>query len=205
MDDRKLTDNYTVESENAKKIDETLQARLSGSEKQMMTAAPTTDTIAYELYLKGRFFWNKRTGADLKRAIDYFKQAIAKDPNYAVAYAGLADSYTLLSVFSAASPHDSIPQARAAAKKALELDNTLAEAHASFGRILSGYDYDFERAIAEFERAIQLNPNYATSYHWISNGPLTASGEFDGAITEGKRAVELDPLSMIDNADRGQI
>src|SRR6059058_5409114 len=165
---------------------------------QLMAKVPTANTEAYELYLKGRFFWNKRTGADLKRAIDYFNQAIAKDPNYALAYAGLADSYTLLSVFSAASPQDSIPQARVAAKKALELDNTLAEAHASSGRILSGYDYDFERAI-------QLNPNYATSYHWISNGPLTARGEFDRAITEGKRAVELDPLSMIDNADLGQI
>jgi TolB-like protein/Tfp pilus assembly protein PilF len=203
--DRKLTDIFAVESDIAKTITDTLQAKLTGSEKQMIAAQPTSDTAAYELYLKGRFFWNKRTGADLKRAIDYFNQAIAKDPNYALAYAGLADSYTLLSVFSAASPQDSIPQARVAAKKALELDNTLAEAHASSGRILSGYDYDFERAIAEFERAIQLNPNYATSYHWISNGPLTARGEFDRAITEGKRAVELDPLSMIDNADLGQI
>src|SRR3989440_1186711 len=203
--DRKLTDIFAVESEIAKNIAETLQARLSGSEKTSIAKTPTVNPEAYELYLKGRFFWNKRTGADLKRAIDYFNQAIAKDPNYALAYAGLADSYTLLSVFSAASPQDSIPQARVAAKKALELDNTLAEAHASSGRILSGYDYDFERAIAEFERAIQLNPNYATSYHWISNGPLTARGEFDRAITEGKRAVELDPLSMIDNADLGQI
>ena len=203
--DRKLTDIFAVESDIAKTITDTLQAKLTGSEKQMIAAQPTSDTAAYELYLKGRFFWNKRTGADLKRAIDYFNQAIAKDPNYALAYAGLADSYTLLSVFSAASPQDSIPQARVAAKKALDLDNTLAEAHASSGRILSGYDYDFERAIAEFERAIQLNPNYATSYHWISNGPLTARGEFDRAITEGKRAVELDPLSMVDNADLGQI
>jgi TolB-like protein/Tfp pilus assembly protein PilF/class 3 adenylate cyclase len=203
--DRKLTDIFAVESEISKTIADTLQAKLTGSEKISIAKVPTANTEAYELYLKGRFFWNKRTGADLKRAIDYFNQAIAKDPNYAVAYAGLADSYTLLSVFSAASPQDSIPQARVAAKKALELDNTLAEAHASFGRILSGYDYDFERAIAEFERAIQLNPNYATSYHWISNGPLTARGEFDRAISEGKRAVELDPLSMIDNADLGQI
>ena len=203
--DRKITDIFAVESEISKTIADTLQAKLTGSEKISITKVPTANTEAYEMYLKGRFFWNKRTGADLKRAIDYFNQAIAKDPNYALAYAGLADSYTLLSVFSAASPHDSIPQARAAAKKALELDNTLAEAHASSGRILSGYDYDFERAIAEFERAIQLNPNYATSYHWISNGPLTARGEFDRAITEGKRAVELDPLSMIDNADLGQI
>jgi TolB-like protein/Tfp pilus assembly protein PilF len=203
--DRKLTDIFAVESEISKTIADTLQAKLTGSEKISIAKVPTANTEAYELYLKGRFFWNKRTGADLKRAIDYFNQAIAKDPNYALAYAGLADSYTLLSVFSAASPQDSIPQARVAAKKALELDNTLAEAHASFGRILSGYDYDFERAIAEFERAIQLNPNYATSYHWISNGPLTALGEFDRAITEGKRAVELDPLSMVDNADLGQI
>src|SRR3989454_3388470 len=203
--DRKLTDIFAVESEISKTIADTLQAKLTGSEKISIAKVPTANTEAYELYLKGRFFWNKRTGADLKRAIDYFNQAIAKDPNYALAYAGLADSYTLLSVFSAASPQDSIPQARVAAKKALELDNTLAEAHASSGRILSGYDYYFERAIAEFERAIQLNPNYATSYHWISNGPLTARGEFDRAITEGNRAVELDPLSMIDNADLGQI
>src|SRR5216117_468440 len=203
--DRKLTDIFAVQSEISKTIADTLQARLTGLEKISIAKVPTANTEAYELYLKGRFFWNKRTGADLKHAIEYFNQAIAKDPNYALAYAGLADSYTLLSVFSAASPQDSIPQARVAAKKALELDNTLAEAHASSGRILSGYDYDFERAIAEFERAIQLNPNYATSYHWISNGPLTARGEFDRAITEGKRAVELDPLSMIDNADLGQI
>src|SRR5947207_1648195 len=187
--DRKLTDIFAVESDIAKTIADTLQAKLTGSEMKMMTKTPTANTEAYELHLKGRFFWNKRTGADLKRAIDYFNQAIAKDPNYALAYAGLADSYTLLSVFSAASPQDSIPQARVAAKKALELDNTLAEAHASSGRILSGYDYDFERAIAEFERAIQLNPNYATSYHWISNGPLTARGEFDRAITDRKSVV----------------
>jgi TolB-like protein/Tfp pilus assembly protein PilF len=203
--DRNLTDIFSVESEIAKAIAESLQAKLSGSEKTAMSKKPTANPEAYELYLKGRFFWNKRTAADLRKGIEYFNQAIEKDPNYALAYAGLADSYTLLSVFGAASPQDSIPQARAAAEKALELDNTLAEAHASFGRILSGYDYDFERAIAEFGRAIQLNPNYATSYHWISNGPLTARGEFDRAIAEGKRAVELDPLSMIDNADLGQV
>ena len=203
--DRKLTDIFAVESEISKTIADTLQAKLTGSEKISIAKVPTANTEAYELYLKGRFFWNKRTGADLKRAIDYFNQAIAKDPNYALAYAGLADSYTLLSVFSAASPQDSIPQARVAAKKALELDNTLAEAHGSSGRIAGPFDFEFDRSIAEFERAIQLNPNYATSYHWISNGPLTARGEFDRAITEGKRAVELDPLSMIDNADLGQI
>jgi tetratricopeptide (TPR) repeat protein len=203
--DRKLTDIFATESEIAKTVADTLQAKLTGSEMAAMTKAPTADNEAYELYLRGRFFWNKRTGADLKRAIDYFNQAIAKDPNYALAFSGLADSYLLLPIFGAAAPGDSIPQAKAAAKKSLELDKTLAEAHASVARILSGYDYAFEHAIAEFERAIQLNPNYATAYHWISNGPLCALAEFDRAITEGKRAVELDPLSMINNADLGNV
>jgi tetratricopeptide (TPR) repeat protein len=137
----------------------------------------------------------------LRKGIEYFNGAISKDPNYALAYVGLADSYSLLSAYGAASPQDSIPQARAATKKALELDHTLAEAHASSGRILGGYDFEFDRAIAEYERAIQLNPNYATTHHWLSSGPLMALGRFDRAIAEGKRAVELDPLSMIDNAD----
>lgn len=139
------------------------------------------------------------------KSIVYFNKAIAKDPNYALAYAGLADSYALLSVFGAAAPQDSIPQARAAAKKALDLDDSLAEAHASVGRILTGYDFDFPRAIAEFERAIALDPNYATAHHWLGWGPLSALGQFDRAIVEGKRAVELDPLSSIDNADLGLI
>src|SRR6266571_1687561 len=152
--DRKLTDIFAVETEIAKTIADTLQARLTGLEKISIAKVPTANTEAYELYLKGRFFWNKRTGANLKRAIDYFNQAIAKDPNYALAYAGLADSYTLLSVFSAASPQDSIPQARVAAKKALELNNPPAEPHAPSEKLLSGYDYDFERALGDFERAI---------------------------------------------------
>ena len=134
--DRKLTDIFATESDIAKTIAETLQAKLTGSEKTAMSKKPTANPEAYELYLKGRFFWNKRTAADLRKAIDYFNQAIAKDPNYALAYAGLADSYVLLSVYGAASPQDSIPQAKAAAKKALELDDTLAEAHASSGRIV---------------------------------------------------------------------
>src|SRR5881398_2577107 len=137
--DRKLTDIFAVESEIAKTIVETLQARLTGSEKSSIAKAPTTNPEAYELYLKGRFFWNKRTGVDLRKAIDYFNQAVTKDPTYALAYAGLADACVLLSVFGAASPQDSIPQARAAAKKALELDDTLAEAHASSGRIAGPY------------------------------------------------------------------
>jgi len=201
--DRKLTDIFATESDIAKTIAETLQAKLTGSEKTAMSKKPTANTEAYELYLKGRFFWNKRTGADLRKAIDYFNQAIAKDPNYAVAHSGLADSYLLLPPYGAAAPKDSIPQAKAAVKKALELDDTLAEAHASSGRILSGFDFDSTKAIAEFERAIELNPNYATAHHWFGAGPLLALGRFDESIVEAKRSIELDPLSMIDNADFG--
>jgi TolB-like protein/Tfp pilus assembly protein PilF len=201
--DRKLTDIFATESDIAKTIAETLQAKLTGSEKTAMSKKPTANTEAYELYLKGRFFWNKRTGADLRKAIDYFNEAIAKDPNYALAYSGLADSYLLLAPYGAAAPKDSIPQAKAAVKKALELDHALAEAHASSGRIVSGFDFDSTKAIAEFERAIELNPNYATAHHWFGAGPLLALGRFDESIVEAKRSIELDPLSMINNADFG--
>jgi len=201
--DRKLTDLFAVESDIAKTIADTLQAKITGLEKSLISKTPTTNNEAYELYLKGRFFWNKRTGTDLRKAIDYFNQAIAKDPNYALAYSGLADSYLLLSPYGAAAPKDSVPQAKAAVKKALELDGTLAEAHASSARILSGYDFDSQRAIAEFERALQLNPNYATAHHWFAAGPLLALARFDQSIAEAKRSIELDPLSLINNADFG--
>jgi TolB-like protein/Tfp pilus assembly protein PilF len=202
--DRKMTDIFAVESDIAKTIADTLQAKLSGSEKTAMSKKPTANPEAYEFYLKGRFFWNKRTGADLLKAIGYFNQAIAKDPNYALAYSGLADCYLLLSPYGAAAPKDSVPQAKAAVKKALELDDTLPEAHASSGRIVSGYDFNSQQAIAEFERALQLNPNYATAHHWFAAGPLLALARFDQSIAEGKRSIELDPLSMINNADFGQ-
>src|SRR5438552_2456612 len=199
--DRKLTDIFSVESEIAKTITETLQAKLTGSEKSLITKTPTVNPEAYELYLKGRFFWNKRTGADLLKSIDYFKQAVEKDQKYALAYAGLADAYVLLPPYGAASPSESFPQAEAAARKALELDDTLAEAHTSLGQVLLFYDLDFAGSTREFERAIALDPNYATAHHWYGSGPPLALGQFDRAITEGKRAVELDPLSLICNAD----
>src|SRR5439155_12071166 len=164
--DRALTDIFTVESEIAKTIADTLRAKLTGSEERMMSKKPTANPEAYELYLKGRFFWNKRTGVDLRKSIDYFDQALAKDPSYALAYAGLADAYVLLSGFGAASPRDSLPQAKAAAEKALELDSTLGEAHASLAQALLAYDFDFAGANREFQHAIELNPNYATAHHW---------------------------------------
>jgi TolB-like protein/Tfp pilus assembly protein PilF len=197
--DRKLTDIFAVESEIAKTIAETLQARLTGSEKNSLAKTPTTNPEAYELYLKGRFFWNKRNGEDLRKAIDYFNQAIAKDPNYALAYVGLADSYLLFPNYAAVSPVDSIPPARSALKKALALDDSLAEAHASSG-LLATTELHLQPAIDELKRAVELKPNYATAHHWLALAWMTV-GQFDPAIAEAKRAIELDPLSLIINAD----
>ena len=197
--DRKLTDIFAVESEIAKTIAETLQAKLTGSEKSSIAKTPTVNPEAYELYLKGRFFWNKRTGDDLRKSIEYLKQAIAKDPGYALAYAALADSYGLLRFYGGASPADSVVPAKAAAKKALELDDSLAEAHASLG-LIATEELEVNPAVNELERAIQLNPNYATAHHWLGLA-LATLRQSDRSIAELKRALELDPLSMIINAD----
>jgi TolB-like protein/tetratricopeptide (TPR) repeat protein len=197
--DRKLTDIFAVESEIAKTIAETLQARLTGSEKTSIAKTPTVNPEAYELYLRGKFFAEKRTGADLRKSIEYYDQSIAKDPGYPLAYVGLADSHLLLTAYGAISTKEAASPARAALKKALELDDSLAQAHASSG-LLANLELDLNRAITELERAIQLNPNYATAHHWIAL-PLMAIGQSDRAIVEGKRAIELDPLSLICNAD----
>ena len=203
--DRKLTDIFAVESEIAKTIADTLQAKLTGSEQQVIAARPTENTEAHQLYLKGRFFWNKRTGNDLKKSIDYFEQAIAADPNYGLAYAGLADGYVLLPGYTAGTPREYYPKARTAAKKALELDDTLAEAHTTLAMAIWNFDFDFAQANKEFQRAIELNPNYATAHQQYGNNTLSALGRFDEAIAEGKRAVELDPLSSVINSDLGAV
>ena len=201
--DRKLTDLFSVESDIAKTIADTLQAKLTGSESTAMSNKPTENPEAYELYLKGRFFWNKRTGQDLKTACDYFQQAIAIDPHYATAYAGLAESYILIPLFDAGSPQDYFPKAKAAAERAIELQETSAEAHTALGLLLCFSDVNFAQSEKEFKRAIELNPNYATAHHWFGNALLVALGRFDEAISENERAVELDPLSLIINADLG--
>ena len=201
--DRKLTDLFSVESDIAKTIADTLQAKLTGSESRAMSNKPTENPEAYELYLKGRFFWNKRTGQDLKTACDYFQQAIAIDPNYATAYAGLAESYILIPLFDAGSPQDYFPKAKAAAERAIELQETSAEAHTALALLFCFSDVDFAQSEKEFKRAIELNPNYATAHHWYGNALLVALGRFNEAISENKRAVELDPLSLIINADLG--
>ena len=201
--DRKLTDIFAVESEIAKTIADTLRAKLTGSEQRVIAARPTENTEAHRLYLKGRFFWNKRTGNDLKKSIDYFEQAIAADPNYALAYAGVADGYVWLPGYTAGTPRDCYPKAAAAAKKALELDDALAEAHTSLALAFWLYDFDSSQAIREFQRAIELNPNYAIAHQQYGNNTLSALGRFDDVIAAGKRAVELDPLSLIINTDLG--
>src|SRR5437868_3742328 len=201
--DRKLTDIFAVETEIAKTVADMLQAKLTGSEQHVIAARPTANSEAHQLYLKGRFFWNKRTGNDLKKSIDYFEQAIAADPNYALAYAGVADGYVWLPGYTAGTPRDSYPKAKAAANKALELDDTLAEARTSLAIAIWLYDFDSSQANREFQRAIELNPNYAIAHQQYGNITLSALGRFEDAIAEGKRAVELDPLSLVINTDLG--
>jgi tetratricopeptide (TPR) repeat protein len=198
-----VTDIFAVESEIAKMAADTLQAKLTGSEKRAISVRPTDNPVAYEDYLKGRYFWNKRTGDDFKTAISYFEQAINNDPGFALAYAGLADTYVLLPAFTWAAPQDAMPKAKAAAQKALELDDSLAEAHTSLAMVLRAYDFDYNQAVTEFKRAIELNPNYAPAHYWFGTHVLSALGRFDEAIPEVKRAIELDPLSLVANVDLG--
>src|SRR6266487_4454184 len=202
--DRKLTDIFAVESDIAKTIADTLQAKLTGAEKQMIAAQPTSDTTAYELYLKGRLLWSKRGGDNIRQAIAFYEQAIERDPNYALAYAGLAEAYVLLPVYTGTAPQEAFPKAKTAALKALQLDDRLAEAHTALALLLHAGDFDISGSISEFQRAIAQNPNYATAHQWYGNGPLAARGRFDEAMAEGKRAAELDPLSPIINSDLGE-
>jgi serine/threonine-protein kinase len=202
--DRKLTDVFAIESEIAKTIADTLQAKLTGSERNAIAAQPTQNTEAHQLYLKGRYLWNRRTDENLKKALAYFQQAAEKDPSYALAYAGMADSCTLIPLYAAGTPQEYLPRARAAAQKALELDGMLAEAHTSLGYVLF-FNFELAASMKEFERAIELDPNYPTAHQWYAAGPLLAAGQFDHAIAEAKRAVELDPVSPIIHAELGTV
>src|SRR5437762_2799876 len=201
--DRKITDIFAVESEISKTIADTLQAKLTGSEEQMMAAQPTTNTEAYELYHKGRSLWERRSGDNIPKAIVFYEQAIARDPNYALAYAGLAKAYILLPFYAGADRRDASVKAKDAALKALRLDPNLAEAHAALGKVLFFSEIDLAGANREYKRAIELKPNDAAAHHWFGNDTLAALGRFEQAIAESKRAVELDPLSIVINADLG--
>ncbi|MEY2480739.1 MAG: adenylate cyclase [Verrucomicrobiota bacterium] len=201
--DRRMTDIFGVESDIAQKVADSLQATLTGPEQHAITARPTENAEAHQLYLKGRFFWNKRTMKDFKTAISYFEQAAKADPKYAVAYAGMADAYVLLPFYGGDAPAALFPKAKEMAMKALALDPNLPEPHATLGLLHASSDFDFPASVRELERAIELDPNYVTAHHWLGLSTLTSLGQLDRAIIEMKRAVELDPLSVIMNSDLG--
>ena len=202
--DRKLTDVFQIESDIAKTIAGKLQAQLTGSEERAVSAKPTTDLEAHQLYLKGRYLWNRRTAQNLQKALNYFQEAVDKDSSYALAYTGIADTCALFSVYGAGAPEEYLPRAKAAAEKALALDDSLAEAHASMGLVFYSY-FEGARSVKEFERAIELNPNYATAHHWYGRLTLVMLGQLDHAIAEVKRAYELDPVSSIIHSDLGGV
>ncbi|HUN62773.1 MAG TPA: winged helix-turn-helix domain-containing protein [Candidatus Sulfotelmatobacter sp.] len=207
--DRELAGLLTLQHEVAQEVGDEMQVTLGEKPKPAAAVAakpaPSPGSYAaYDLYLQGRYFWNKRTDQGFQRAADYFQQAIARDPNYARAYAGLADTDGLMSTWHMGPQNELMPKARAAALKALQLDDTLAEAHTSLALIAENYDYDWQTAEKEFKRAIQLDPGYATAHQWYAEY-LSWMGRFDEALAESEKARQLDPLSMIIAADHATI
>ena len=194
--DRKMSDLLATQREIASTIAQKLQVKLSGTDDKGITKRYTNDNEAYQLYLKGRFYWNKRTGEGIKKAIELLTAATEKDPNFALAYAALADCYVISSNYTGARPADTMPQAKAYAKKSIEIDGTLAEPHAALAMVTWYFEWDKDGAEREFKKAIELNPNYPTAHHWYSRF-LRGVGRQDEAFSEIKRAAELDPLSLI--------
>ena len=190
---------FGVQQSIASEIARMLRLQLTGREQQILNKPQTADPRAYELYLKGRFQWNKRDAAGLYKAIELFNQAIEIDPQYALAYAGLADCYNLLDIWAGLPTNETFPRARAAAEKALAIDDQLAEAHTSLAYAIHTYEWDWAAAEKQYRRAIDLNPNYATARQWYAEF-LTANGRFDEATAQGRKALELDPMSPIINA-----
>jgi len=200
----KSADIISLQQQIAGDLAEKLRSKLSASEKQQVTKQGTQNPEAYELYLRGRYSWNKRTAADFETAISYFNQAIAKDPGYALAYSGLADAYSLLSLYGG-TPSENIPKSNAAARKALELDATLARPHAVLGHNEMVYDWDFAGGEAEFKKALELDPNDATAHQWYGWNIGMIGGREQDALAEASRARQLDPLSPVMNTFVGLI
>lgn len=204
--DRKMSELLQTQREMAREIVDKLKLKVSGEEKGLAKHY-TENNEAYQLHLKGRFYWNKRTAESMRKALEYFQQAIDRDPNFALAYSGLADTYALLGGPEAGGdmqPNETLPKSRAAAVKALEIDETLAEAHVSLAHPMTYYDRDFAGAEREYRRAIELNPNYPIAHHWYAIY-LSILGRHGEALAEIKRAQELDPLSLPINAWMGRI
>jgi tetratricopeptide (TPR) repeat protein len=200
--ERKMSELLSTQREIATEITQKLQFKPSGEVESALTKSYTENNEAYQLYLKGRFYWNKRNEPDLRKGIEYFRQAVEVDPDFAFAWSGLADSYALLPHYSETSNPEVKATIRAAAAKALELDPNLAEAHNSQAVFLATYEWNFLEAEKEFRQAIKLNPNYATAHHWLS---IILSWQLrdDEAVEEMKRALEIEPLSRIINNDFG--
>jgi DNA-binding winged helix-turn-helix (wHTH) protein/TolB-like protein/cytochrome c-type biogenesis protein CcmH/NrfG len=201
--EQQSADLFAVQDAIAEKLAGSLALKLTDEERQRLTRRYTDNSEAYQLYLRGRYFSEKRTRDGITKGIEYFRQAIEKDPDYALAYAGLADSYTLLRLWAFAPAKETVPQARAAAEKALRLDDSLAEAHAALARVKE-HSLDWSGAEIEYRRAVELNPNYETAHHWYATH-LAAMGRLDEAMAEVRRAQELDPLSLIINLEVGRI
>lgn len=201
-----LNDTLALQSEVARAVAEQIRINVNPQEAAALKNVRIVNSHAYESYLRGRYFWNKRTADSLNLAVAYFNQAIEDDPNYARAYSGLADTYALLGdwQYAAMTPKEALPKAKAAVLKALALDNTLGEAHNSLAFCLDGFDWDFEAAGKEFRRAIELNPGYATAHHWYA-WHLSLVGRNTEAVSEMKRAQNLDPLSLIINSDLAEL
>jgi TolB-like protein/Tfp pilus assembly protein PilF len=199
---RKISNLVSVQQEIAADIYGRLRPRLAGEEMKLLSRRPTENVEAYQLYLQGLFYWNKWTQADFKKAADYFTQAAQKDPRYALSYAGLADTYSLLGDAGYLPPSEAWPKAKAAAMQALQIDDTLAEAHTSLGLVKEHFEWDWAGAEQEFKRAIELNPNSATAHHWYGDY-LANMGRSEEGLRETKRARELDPLSLIINTTLG--
>ena len=193
---RRQSDLVTLQSEIARDVSSRLKSRLSAAEVANVEKTYTTNPEAYQLYLKGKFFWNKRTRDALKQAAEFYRQAIEKDPNYALAYSGLAETYVLFSSYDVAPGNDSMPLAKAAALRALAIDDSLAEAHTALGFYLSNYEWDRDGSEKEYRRAIELKPDYSTAHHWLG-ADLSNVKRFDDGLVELRRAGELDPLSPI--------
>lgn len=193
--DEKMTDIFEIEDRVSEHLAEALTLKLTTAETQVLKKRHTEDTEAYQSYLKGRYFWNRRSPDAVKKAIEYFEQAINRDPSYALAHAGLADGYNIAGFWGFSPPIEAFPKAAAAAKEALKLDDTLAEAHASLAWATQHYDRDRTTAEAEFKRALELSPNYVTALQWYALF-LMQEGRFDEALPELTRAQEIDPLSL---------
>src|SRR5580658_6891559 len=201
-----LQDTLALQNQVARAIADQIRINLNPQEQAALKTAKVVNPEAYESYLKGRYFWNKRTPDSLKVALAYFNQAIDEDPTYAQAYSGLADTYALLGdwQYGVMTPKEALPKAKAAAIKALQLDSTLSEAHNSLAFCFDAFDWDLESAGKEFQRAIELNPGYATAHHWYA-WHLSLVGRYDEAIEEMRKAKSLDPLSLIINADLAEL